>query len=33
VVGVYGEKDKERLTTEIKSKRGNGNGLKIKMKA
>lgn len=32
VVGVYGEKDKEKLMAEIKSKRGNGNGLKVKMK-
>lgn len=28
VVGVYGEKDKDKLMTEIKSKRGNGNGPK-----
>lgn len=27
VVGIYGEKDKDRLMSEIKSKRGNGNGV------
>lgn len=32
VVGVYSEKDKERLMTEIKSKRGNGKSLKMKVK-
>lgn len=32
VVGVYGKKDKKRLMTKIRGKRGNGNGLKIKMK-
>lgn len=32
VVGVYGEKDKEKLMTEIKSKRGNSKNLKMKVK-